>query len=56
MSDHDLTLYRNMLKQRDNEIRLLQQAIVRYGDHSRMGTVEPMELQQAIDRAFEAKT
>ncbi|WP_319413918.1 hypothetical protein [uncultured Cohaesibacter sp.] len=38
-------------KERD----LLRKAIVRYGDHSRMGTVEPMELQQAIDAAFENK-
>lgn len=35
------------------EIDALRQAIVRYGDKSRMGTVEPMNVQQAIDRAFE---
>lgn len=35
------------------EVRLLRQAVVRYGDKSRMGTVEPMALQQAVDRAFE---
>lgn len=39
-----------VLKERD----LLRQAIVRYGDRRRMGTVEPQELQQAIDDAFEA--
>jgi hypothetical protein len=39
-----------VVKERD----LLRQAIVRYGDRSRMGTVEPQELQQAIDDAFEA--
>jgi len=31
---------------------LLRQAVVRYCDHSRMGTVEPMSVQQAIDDAF----
>ena len=35
-------------KERD----LLRKAIVRYGDRSRMGFVEPSELQQAIDDAF----
>lgn len=35
-------------KERD----LLRRAIVRYGDLSRMGFVEPSELQQAIDDAF----
>jgi uncharacterized protein (UPF0264 family) len=35
-------------KERD----LLRQAVVRYCDHSRMGTVEPMSLQQVIDDAF----
>ncbi len=54
MNEHDLNLYRGMIKDRDLEILRLQTAIVRYGDRSRMGTVEPMELQQAIDRAFEA--
>jgi len=34
------------------EIDLLRQAVVRYCDHSRMGTVEPMSVQQAIDDAF----
>lgn len=37
-------------KERD----LLRQAVVRYADRSRIGTVEPQELQQAIDDAFEA--
>lgn len=36
-------------KERD----LLRLAIVRYGDRSRMGAVEPRELQQVIDDAFE---
>lgn len=36
-----------------DEIMLLRQALVKYGDRARMATVEPMELQQAIDRAFE---
>jgi hypothetical protein len=31
---------------------LLRQAVVRYCDRSRMGTVEPMSVQQAIDDAF----
>lgn len=53
MTEHDLKLYRQMLSERDKEIHLLRQAIQRYGDPSRMATVEPMELQQAIDRAFE---
>ncbi|MEP3669945.1 MAG: hypothetical protein ABJN42_24815 [Roseibium sp.] len=44
-----------MTRARDQEISLLRQAIVRYGDKARMGTVEPMALQQAIDRAFEAQ-
>jgi hypothetical protein len=34
------------------EIALLRQAVVRYCDHRRMGTVEPPELQRAIDDAF----
>jgi len=42
-----------LCRMQGNEIRLLRIAIVRYGDHSRMGTVEPMELQQVIDDAFE---
>lgn len=37
-------------KERD----LLRQAVVRYADRSRMGTVEPQDLQQAIDDAFAA--
>lgn len=35
------------------EIDLLRTAVVRYGDKARMSNAEPMELQQAIDRAFE---
>jgi hypothetical protein len=52
MTEHDLALYRKMLKERDDEIRLLRQAVTRYGDRKRMSFAEPMELQQAIDRAF----
>lgn len=37
------------------EIEALREAIVRYGNRSRMGTVEPMSVQQAIDRAFETR-
>jgi hypothetical protein len=37
------------------EIEALREAIVRYGNRSRMATVEPMSVQQAIDRAFEAR-
>ena len=37
------------------EIALLRRAVTRYCDRSRMGTVEPMDLQQAIDRAFQAE-
>lgn len=39
-----------MIEERD----LLRQAVVRYCDRSRMGTVEPMSVQQAIDDAFAA--
>ena len=53
MNEHDLALYRTMLKQRDDEIRLLRSAVTRYCDRSRMATVETIELQQAIDRAFQ---
>jgi hypothetical protein len=34
------------------EVEKLQEALRRYGDKSRMGTVYPESLQQAIDRAF----
>jgi hypothetical protein len=37
------------------EIYLLRQAVTRYCDASRMGTIEPMQVQQAVDRAFELK-
>ena len=40
-----------IVKERD----LLRQAIVRYCDHTRMGTVEPPELQQVIDDAFASR-
>lgn len=40
-----------IVKERD----LLRQAVVRYCDHRRMGTVEPPELQQVIDDAFAAR-
>lgn len=36
-----------------HEIKQLRIAVCRFGDRARMATVEPMELQQAIDRAFE---
>lgn len=39
-----------LAKERD----LLRQAVVRYCDHSRIGTVEPAGLQQVIDDAFAA--
>lgn len=35
------------------EIAWLREAVVRYCDRSKMATVEPSEVQQAIDRAFE---
>jgi len=53
MNEHDLEMYRGFIAGRDKEINLLRQAVVRYCDPIRMATVEPMELQQAIDRAFE---
>ena len=34
------------------EIEFLRMAVMRYGDRSRMATVEPMGLQQVIDRTF----
>lgn len=37
----------------DQEIALLREALVRYGDRQRMATSFSMELQQVIDRAFE---
>lgn len=37
----------------ENEIRLLREALVRYGDRQRMATSFSMELQQVIDRAFQ---
>jgi len=53
MNDQDLKMYRGFIADRDAEIELLRQAVVRYCDRSRMATVEPMEVQQVIDRAFE---
>ncbi len=41
------------LRKAHDEIELLRVALVRYGDKTRMGTVEPMALQQVIDAAFE---
>lgn len=41
-----------MLDRQEAEIEKLQEALRRYGDKSRMGTVYPESLQQAIDRAF----
>lgn len=37
----------------EDEIRLLREALVRYGDRQRMATSSSMEMQQVIDRAFE---
>jgi len=37
-----------------HEIDMLREAVGRYCDKSRMAAVEPSELQQAIDRCFEA--
>jgi hypothetical protein len=57
-ADMDLVTWAQVkmaMRDASREIDLLQTAIVKYGDHSRMGTVEPMELQQAIDRAFEQR-
>ena len=56
MNEYDLKLYRSMIAERDKEIALLRAAVTRYCDKSRMGTVEPMEVQQVIDRAFETRT
>jgi len=38
-----------------DEIGRLRLAIVRFGDRVKMANVEPMDLQQTIDRAFEAR-
>ena len=35
------------------EIELLRRVVTQYCDRSRIATVEPMDVQQAIDRAFE---
>lgn len=40
--------WKTVVEERD----LLRQAVVRYCDHARMGTVEPMSVQQVIDDAF----
>jgi len=37
------------------EIAALQEALRRYGERWRMGTVEPSSVQQAIDRALEGE-
>lgn len=42
------------LEKQKREIAALQEAVRRYCDPSRMATVEPMSVQQAIDRAIEA--
>jgi hypothetical protein len=52
MTDDYLKLYRGPIKRRDQEIALLRIAVTRYCDKSRMGTIEPMDDQQAVDRAF----
>ena len=41
------------MKDAAQEIRLLRIAVTRYCEKWRMGTVEPQDVQQAIDRAFE---
>ena len=56
MNEHDLAVYRGFIAERDKEIALLRKAVVQYGDRSRMATVSDMELQQAIDRAFQNPT
>ena len=56
MTEHDLNTYRGFIAERDKEIALLRKAVVQYGDRSRMATVADMDLQQAIDRAFENPT
>tara|TARA_R110002095_G_scaffold76356_1_gene65248 strand:- start:242 stop:409 length:168 start_codon:yes stop_codon:yes gene_type:complete len=53
MNEHDLKLYRGIIAERDREIALLRAAVTRYCDKSRMGTIEPMDVQQAVDRAFQ---
>lgn len=53
MNEYDLNMYRGIIAERDDEIALLRQAVTRYCDKSRMGTIEPMDVQQAVDRAFE---
>lgn len=47
------TSERHLMTDAAKEIELLRIAVVKYGDRSRMATVEPMSVQQAIDRAFE---
>lgn len=51
-NDEDLEVMAAFIKRQDAEIEKLQEAIRRYCDKSKMGTVEPQPLQQAIDRAF----
>jgi hypothetical protein len=55
MDAHDLALYRKLIQDRDTEIRDLREVVVRFLNRSRIATVEPSNLQQAIDRAFEAR-
>lgn len=38
----------------DAEVQRLRRVVVQYGDRARMSNAADMELQQAIDRAFEA--
>jgi hypothetical protein len=52
MNGEDLKLYRGLIERRDQEVALLREAVTRYCDKSRMGTIEPMDVQQAVDRAF----
>jgi hypothetical protein len=45
-------LHLGLTARMEKEISLLRVAVTRYCDKSRMGTIEPMEVQQAVDRAF----
>lgn len=41
-----------IMRQAQLEIEQLRVAVTRYCDKFRMGTIEPMPVQQAVDRAF----
>lgn len=51
-----ITFACNDIRTLETEVVLLRQALAKYGDRARMATVEPIDLQQAIDRAFEASS